>query len=172
MATPLFAAVATDTGWYRFPSASSQTYRLAADFIDAGAEPPQIYGDLYERDSEGRVRLRGLILSRLQTDLDGRLVHTYVRKEDYENCNALPTDTEDVINLTLGIAGTEGAVIVVEQPGGGFKISFRSRGKMDCSAVAATFGGGGHKAAAGAFIDEPFETTQSKVITAAKEAVA
>ena len=47
---------------------------------------------------------------------------------------------------------------------GGFKLSFRSRCALDCSKVAEHFGGGGHKAAAGAFIDEPFETAQSAVL--------
>lgn len=164
MATALFAAVATDTGWYRFPSAGSPTYQLAAKLIDAGASPPQIYGDLYEQETLGRCRLRGMILSRLQTELDGTFVHTYVLKEDFDKAGAVPQDTEDAINLSLAIAGTQFAVILVEQKTGGFKLSFRSRCHLDCSQIAANFGGGGHKAAAGAFIDEPFETAQPKVL--------
>ena len=164
IATPLFAAVATDTGWYRFASASSGTYRLAAKLIDAGASPPEIYGELYEQETLGRCRLRGVILSRLETELEGRLVHTYVLKEDFDKCGAVPQDTEDAINLSLAISGTEFAIILVEQKTGGFKLSFRSRCALDCSKVAEHFGGGGHKAAAGAFIDEPFETAQSAVL--------
>ena len=164
IATPLFAAVATDTGWYRFASAGSGTYRLAAKLIDAGASPPEIYGELYEQETLGRCRLRGVILSRLETELDGRLVHTYVLKEDFDKCGAVPQDTEDAINLSLAISGTEFAIILVEQKTGGFKLSFRSRCALDCSKVAEHFGGGGHKAAAGAFIDEPFETAQSAVL--------
>jgi len=164
MATALFAAVATDTGWYRFPSAGSHSYQLAAKLIDAGASPPKIYGDLYEQETLGRCRLRGMILSRLQTELDGTFVHTYVLKEDFDKSGAVPQDTEDAINLSLAIAGTQFAVILVEQKTGGFKLSFRSRCHLDCSKIAANFGGGGHKAAAGAFIDEPFETAQPKVL--------
>lgn len=157
IAMPLFAAIATDTGWYRFPSAHASTYRYAAKLIDAGADPAQIYSELYERDSIGRLRLRGTVLARVQSELEGRLVYTYILKEDYERTGALPSDTEDLINLTLGISGTEGAVIFIEQPTGGFKLSFRSRGPMDCSEVAGQFGGGGHRAAAGAFIEGSHE---------------
>ena len=164
IATPLFAAVATDTGWYRFASAGSGTYRLAAKLIDAGASPPEIYGELYEQETLGRCRLRGVILSRLETELDGRLVHTYVLKEDFDKCGAVPQDTEDAINLSLAISGTKFAFILVEQKTGGFKLSFRSRCALDCSKVAEHFGGGGHKAAAGAFIDEPFKTAQPSVL--------
>ena len=71
-----------------------------------------------------------------------------------------------MINETLGVAGVEVAVILVELRTGGFKISFRSRCKLDCSQVAGQFGGGGHKAAAGASINEPFEAAQRQVLDA------
>ncbi len=90
IAKPLFAAVATDTGWFRFGSAKGDTYRLAGQLIDAGASPAELYGELYERDTAGRVRLRGEILSRAQTEIDGRLVHTYVLKDDFAKTGALP----------------------------------------------------------------------------------
>ena len=171
MAIPLYAAIATDTGWYRFPATTSYTYQIAGRLIAAGAVPSDIYSELYERDSTGRVRLRGLILSRIQTELQGRLIHTYVNSSDYAMTNSLPTDTEDVINLTLEVAGTEAAVIFVEQPAGGFKLSFRSRCQMDCSRVAEQFGGGGHKAAAGAFIEGALGDVREQVMKAVQTAM-
>lgn len=171
IATPLFAAVATDTGWYRFSSASAVTYRTAAKLIDAGANPAAIYRDLYEQDTLGRVRLRGVILERVTTELAGRLAHTYVLKEDFTQTGALPSDTEDVINMALGIKGTETAVIFVEQGGGGFKISFRSRCQVDCSQLAEQFGGGGHKAAAGAFVPGTLEEARGRVLDAVRAAM-
>ena len=171
MATPLFTAVATDTGWFRFSNAGADTYRIAARLIEAGAVPPEIYGDLYERDTLGRVRLRGLILSRTLAELDGRLVHTHVLKDDFEKCGSLPSDTEDAINLTLAISGTQGAVIMIEQLKGGFKLSFRSRCAMDCNEVAKRFGGGGHKAAAGAFLEGDLHSVQERVLPVVREAM-
>jgi len=171
IATPLFAAVATDTGWYRFGSATSGTYRIAAKLIDAGASPAEIYRELYEQDTVARVRLRGVILSRVACELDGRLAHTYVLAEDFQNTGALPSDTEDVINMTLAIAGVEFAVILVEQPSGGFKISFRSRCALDCSQLAEQFGGGGHKAAAGAFQKGRLSEVQPTVLDAVRAAM-
>ena len=171
IATPLYAAVATDTGWFRFGSVSSSTYRAIAKLVDAGAVPSAIYRDLYEQETLGRSRLRGIILARLATELNGRLVYTYVRKGDFAQAGAEPSDTEDAINLALAIKGTEVAVIMVEQPTGGFKISLRSRCAVDCSQLAATFGGGGHKAAAGGFINEPFEVAQEKLLAAVRQAM-
>ena len=110
-------------------------------------------------------------MSRIVTEIDGRFVHTYVRKDDFQKVGAVPTDTEDAINLALAIAGTEFAVILVEQQQGGVKISFRSRCELDGSKIAEHFGGGGHKAAAGAFVDEPFETVQQRVLDHVRKAM-
>jgi phosphoesterase RecJ-like protein len=171
IAIPLFAAIATDTGWFRFSSARAAAYRAAAELIDAGVRPDELYAQLYERDTLGRVRLRGVILSRVQAERDGRLVHTYVLKEDFSQTGALPSDTEDVINMTLAIAGAEMAVITIEQPEGGCKVSLRSRCAVDCSRIAEQFGGGGHKAAAGAFLDEPPHEAAAKVLAAVQAAL-
>ena len=171
MAMPLFAAIATDTGWFRFPSVNAETYRVIARLIDAGVVPAEVYGDLYERDTIGRLRLRGLILSRTETELDGALMHTSVEKEDFEKMGALPNDTEDAINLTLGVQGSQGAVIFVGQVRGGFKLSFRSRCGMDCNEVARQFGGGGHKAAAGAFLEGTLSDVKAKVLPVVREAM-
>jgi phosphoesterase RecJ-like protein len=172
IARPLFAAIATDTGWFRFGSTSDLTMRYAGDLIEAGARPADIYASLYEQDSLARVQLRGRILARTKTELDGRLAYTAALKQDFEETGALPSDTEDVINMTLGIAGTEVAVILVEQQTGGFKLSFRSRtSKVDCNVLAREFGGGGHKAAAGAFTNAPWPEAQTKVLDAVRKAM-
>lgn len=171
IATPLFAAQATDTGWYRFKSTTGDALRVAASLVDAGAIPQEIYSDIYEQDTLGRLRLRGIVLARTETDLDGRMAHTYLRLSDFKQSGAVPSDTEDLINLTLAINGVEFAVILVEQDAGDFKLSFRSRCGVDCSQLAQQFGGGGHKAAAGAGIDGPFEDAQPKVLKAVREAI-
>jgi bifunctional oligoribonuclease and PAP phosphatase NrnA len=172
MATALYAAIATDTGWFRFGSTTSDTYRIIAELVDSGASPSAIYGDLYERDTLGRVRLRGRILARTQAELDGRLVFTHVLKEDFGDTGAVISDTEDAINLTLGIAGTQVAVIFVEQPTGGCKMSFRSRCAVDSNVLAREFGGGGHKAAAGAFLDASYEQAAQIVLPKVRQAMA
>jgi len=172
MAMPLFAAIATDTGWFRFGSTTSDTMRYAGQLIDAGAVPSQIYAQLYEQDTLPRLQLRGRILARTRLDMNGRLAYTSVLNSDFEETGALPSDTEDAINLTLAIKGVEAAVIMVEQSTGGFKLSFRSRTpQVDCSSLAKTFGGGGHKAAAGAFIAAPWPEAETKVLDAVRAAM-
>lgn len=172
IAVPLFAAISTDTGWFRFGSVTAETYRVIARLVEAGAVPSEIYADLYERDTPGRVRLRGRILSRVESSREGKLMHTYVLKEDFGQTGAEPSDTEDAVNLTLAIEGARVAVILVEQLRGGFKLSFRSRCSVDCSELARYFGGGGHKAAAGAFVEGSLAEVQERVLSKVEEAMA
>jgi phosphoesterase RecJ-like protein len=166
IAMPAFVALATDTGWFRFGSTSSGTLRMAARLVDAGAKPDQIYKDLYEHDTFGRLKLMGASLARAQKALDGRLIYTWIEQTDFANCGAIPSDSEDLINILLSVDGSEAALILVEQKSGGFKISFRSRCQLDCARVAEQFGGGGHKKAAGAFLADPLPVARAKTLDA------
>jgi phosphoesterase RecJ-like protein len=171
IAIPLFAAIATDTGWFRFASTRGDTYRAAGALVDAGVKPSALWNSLYEQDTLARLNLRGRILGRASAEMDGRLIHTAVLQDDFKATGALPSDTEDIVNETLTVGGTQMAVIMVEQPSGEFKVSFRSRCAVDCSKLAEQFGGGGHKAAAGAFVKGPFAEAQTKVLDAVRAAL-
>jgi phosphoesterase RecJ-like protein len=171
IARPLLAALATDTGWFRFASTTAETFRVAAQLVDAGAAPSELYHSLYENNTLARTQLIGRILARTQAELDDRLVHTAALLEDFRATGALPTDTEDVINLTLQVGTAQVAMIMVEQQSGGFKISFRSRSAVDCSKLAEQFGGGGHKAAAGASITGSLEEARARLLDAVRGAM-
>lgn len=166
IATPLYAGLSTDTGGFRFPSTSGETFRLAARLVDAGASPPAIYRELFEQDSIGRLHLVGRTLAGARVSHDGNVITSVVRLADIREAGALPSDTEDLVNLTLAVKGTALAVILIEQPDGRVKVSFRSRSHVDASALAATFGGGGHRAAAGTIVAGPFDDALSKVSAA------
>jgi bifunctional oligoribonuclease and PAP phosphatase NrnA len=166
IATPLYAGLSTDTGGFRFPSTSAETFRVAGRLVDAGASPPAVYRELFEQDSLARIHLVGRTLSGAKPAHDGKVIYSTVRQSDIKEVNALPSDTEDLVNLTLAVKGTEVAVILIEQPDARVKVSFRSRGKVDCNLLAATFNGGGHKAAAGAILPGPFDDALAKVTTA------
>ena len=170
-AASVFAAIATDTGWFRFSSVTGETYRTVARLIDLGVRPETIYGQLYEQETVQRMRLRGQILSQAQTELDGRLIYARVGLRDFECMGAKPSDTEDVINQLLRVAGTEVAMIFMELGPETIKVSFRSRGSVDVRCLAEQFGGGGHVAAAGATLHEPLDATERKILDATRRAM-
>jgi bifunctional oligoribonuclease and PAP phosphatase NrnA len=170
IATPLYAGLSTDTGGFRFPNVSGESFRVAARLVDAHANPTAIYRELFEQDSISRLHLVGRTLAGAQVSHGGRVIASTVRQSDIKEVNAQPADTEDLVNLTLAVKGTEVAVILIEQPDGRIKTSFRSRCQVDCNLLAARFGGGGHKAAAGAILPGPFETARDQVLAAVDEA--
>ena len=170
IATPIYAGLSTDTGGFRFPSVSGESFRMAARLVDAGASPPAIYRELFEQDTLARLHLVGRTIAGAKTSYDGAVIYSTVRQSDIKEVGALPSDTEDLVNLTLTVKGTELAAILIEQPDKRIKVSFRSRGPVDCSALAGRFGGGGHKAAAGSIIDGPFDSAYERVVAAVDEA--
>ena len=165
-ATALFCAIATDTGWFRFSSTSGGTLRAVGRLIDLGAQPDLSYRRLYERYSPARVRLTGRLLERIELACDGRLAWLAARRDDFAHTGAVPADTEDVVNECFRIVGVECAFIAHEQRDGRVKVSFRSRGDVDVATVAEGFGGGGHRQAAGALFDGPFDQGLSRLIDA------
>ena len=152
MAANLFVAVAMDTGWFRHSNASPATFALASELVAAGARPELLYDELFERNSLARLRLVGLVLERLTVAAGGRVAYTELRRDDYEATGATPQDSEDLVNYTRSVDGVEVGLFFMEQPRGGVKVSFRSRGAVDVARLAETFGGGGHRQAAGAIL--------------------
>jgi len=163
-ATALYCAIATDTGWFRFPSTTSRTMRIAGQLIDRGAEPHVLYRLIHEQRTVGRLRLSGRVIGRINIDCDGRLGYLTVSVQDYKETGAIPADTEDLVNQCLTVVGVEAAFIAIEQPNGNVKVSFRSRLEIDVAEVAAQFGGGGHKQAAGATLPGPLADALAKVL--------
>lgn len=169
IATGLVTAIAMDTGWFRHPSTSPQTLRVVADLVESGAAIDEIYRLLFERSSLGRLRLMGETLSGLKTEADGRIAYATVTREAIERTGAIPQDTEDLVDFTVSISGVEVGLLFLEQSRGGIKLSLRSRNGLDCSKLAGRFGGGGHRAAAGATLPEPLAQSMQNVLAAVKE---
>lgn len=171
-ASALFCAIATDTGWFRFPSTTANTLRIAGDLVDAGARPNLLFQALYEQASLSRTKLAGRVLSSIKLDCDGKLAYVTVTQPDFAETGAVPADTEDLVNECLKIVGTKAAFIAIEQPTKSVKISFRSRVGLNVAEIAERFGGGGHKQAAGAILPGPIPTAIAQVLAAMKMALA
>jgi len=170
-ATALFAAIATDTGWFRFSAVTSQTMRRIARLMEFGAVPAQIYRELYEQLSLARMHLVGRALTRMVLECNGSLAYLSIPWSDFEETGAVSSDTEDLVNECLKITGTKGAFIAIEMQSRQVKVSFRSRSEaLDVAKIAEQFGGGGHRAAAGATLPGPLaqaiETARGVMIPA------
>src|SRR4051812_14062207 len=171
IAAALFAAIATDTGWFRFPSVGEATLTAAARLVAAGTKPNQVFAVLYEQNSLPRLLLQGCILSNVKSHLDGRMLSTAITQADLNAVGAEATDTEDVINRLLSVAGVEVALLFLELGPQETKVSLRSRSTFDVNQVAARFGGGGHKAASGVRYSGPLSEAEPAVLAAVTQSL-
>jgi phosphoesterase RecJ-like protein len=170
-AEALFAAVATDTGWFRHLNTTPATFALAEKLSRAGARPTLLYDLLYENSTLPRMKLLGLVLSRLRTVENGKVALTEIYLADYAATGAIPPDTEDMVTYTRAVAGVEVGLFFLEQPAGGVKVSFRSRQRIDVAKIAEQFGGGGHRLASGATLALALPEAQARVLEAVRRAL-
>ena len=171
VASGILTAVAMDTGWFRHSNTRSSTLRAVADLIDAGAKVDVLYRQLFERNTLGRLKLMGETLSGIETDVGGRIAYAMISKDDLMRTNAIPPDSEDLVDYTVGLRGVEVGMLFIEQAKGGAKVSFRARNGLDCSKVAAQFGGGGHRAAAGATVPGSMPEIVERALEAVRSAL-
>jgi phosphoesterase RecJ-like protein len=167
----LFVALAMDTGWFRHSNTTPATFTLAADLVRAGARATEAYECLFEQNTLARLKLMGLVLARLQLAHGGKVAHTEIRRDDYAATGATPQDSEDLINYTRSVEGVEVGLLLMEQPRGGVKISFRSRQRIDVARLAERFGGGGHRLASGAILETTLDEARRRVLAAVGEAL-
>jgi phosphoesterase RecJ-like protein len=166
VAEPLFVAIATDTGWFRFGSTNSRTLRIAATLLDTGIAVDKMYRTIFEESSLARLKLMGRILQSISLVAGGRAAYAVIRLEDLKETGAVPQDSEDLVNYTLSITGVELGLLFAEQASGEVKVSFRSRDDVDCTHLAAQFGGGGHRQAAGATVSGSLSDAVARVLQA------
>jgi phosphoesterase RecJ-like protein len=170
-ATNLFAALATDTGDFRYASATGRAFRAAAEMVDAGANPPRVANWVHNNRSLASVRLLGESLRTLRITCDGKLALITADREAFERAGAGPEDTEETVNVPRSIMGVEAVAYFKQWEPGVVRISLRSRGSVDVRAVAASFGGGGHTNAAGCTIEGELTEIEDMVAAAMAAAV-
>ncbi|NLG80572.1 MAG: bifunctional oligoribonuclease/PAP phosphatase NrnA [Firmicutes bacterium] len=153
MATCLFTAVGTDSGFFRFSNTSPTTLRIAARLVEKGAEPFRISEQVYETKTLGSLKLLGRVLDTLQTDEAGKVAWVEVRREWLSEFGVDEGQTEGFVNYPRMVKGVEVALLFRESAEGKIRVGMRSRGDFDVSALAEVFNGGGHSRAAGCSVE-------------------
>jgi phosphoesterase RecJ-like protein len=154
-ATPIYAAIVSDTGGFRYSTTHPETLRLGARLVEAGADPWLVASHLFERWEPARLRLLSAIIATLEMAFEGRVAIMRVTREMLQICGANDDMVEGMVNYARRVEGVEIGALLWEWPvrdakGNHLetKISLRSSGRADVSAVASALHGGGHRAAA------------------------
>jgi phosphoesterase RecJ-like protein len=145
----LYAGLVTDTGRFQYQATTPETLRVAATLREHDFDHAELVRALYEDQEPGALRLLGTALRRMTEVPGSSLVWTYVTRADMADVGIGPADADELIDVLRTARGSDVAVVLKQQGDGRFKVSMRSRGAHDLAAVAAAFGGGGHRLAAG-----------------------
>ena len=166
IATCLYAAILTDTGGFRYGNTRSSSLLAAAELVDGGADPQWISENIYESDPAGRIRLLSMVLPTLTLEEDGKVGSLVVTQKALADARALPEHSEGFVDLPRSIKVVQISVLYAETLDGRFKISLRSKGKINIEKVARFLGGGGHVNAAGCRVSGELADIRRRVIEA------
>lgn len=167
----LYTAILTDTGSFRFSNATPNVLRVAAELVERGASPDDLYRRVYGSHPMRRFRLLRRALDTLDTAHRGQVAWMVIPREAYARLGCEPDDLEGLVDVPREVRGAEVAVLFREMEDGEVKISFRSNGAADVNALALRFGGGGHVRASGAVISGELDEVIRDVVAAAGELV-
>jgi bifunctional oligoribonuclease and PAP phosphatase NrnA len=153
IAAPLYAAIMTDTGSFRFERTTAELHRSVAELLDTGIDPTSIYDQLYDESRLSKIKLLGRSLNSLKLISNDSIGYMILTQKDFNELKAMESDTENFVNFIISIEGVKLGLLFIELKNG-FKVSFRSKGKVPVNKLAGVFGGGGHINAAGARFTE------------------
>ena len=168
----LYVAISTDTGSFRYENTSPRTLRIAADLLEAGVRPDEVADKVYDNFSLERLRLMEMVLATLEIYAGGQIGMIRVTAEMFSKSGAASGDVEGFVNYPWALRSVRVAVFLKETKKGMISVSMRAKGTCDVAAIAADFGGGGHRNAAGfRFSDTTMEEVQKKVLDALMRAL-
>ncbi len=154
MAQALYVGIATDTGQFRFPSTTPDTFEMARRLCECGARPSEAAYELYERESFGRIKLLQNFLDSLCMEFDGRVCAGFIKDGVYESTGSTIDDSEGLVDYARSIDGVQIGVMV-EDRAGALKGSLRAKDPFfRVDQIAKLFGGGGHACAAGLNVED------------------
>lgn len=159
----LFAlGLLTDSGNFSHKDVSANTYRVAAQLKDCGADFYEIGYKMFNCQSKARAMLYRRVLNSMRFALEDKLVFMTVTQKDFEETGTEKSQTEGFVDYPLSIEGVEVSVAVMEVKRNQYKVSLRSR-RVDVNAVASRFGGGGHVLASGCMLCCEYEEVIDRI---------
>jgi phosphoesterase RecJ-like protein len=178
VAEALFVGLATDTGWFRFPSAGPETLHLAAWLLELGVDKPRLYQVIEETFRPQRLALQARALASLEYALDGAVAIMTLRASDFRETGGSVQDVSELVNTPMSVRTVRVSILLAQTSAKGTKLSFRSKPDdpghdngtaVDMNLLAQRFGGGGHVYAAGATVEVDVDEAKAALVAALQE---
>jgi bifunctional oligoribonuclease and PAP phosphatase NrnA len=158
-AQAIYTGILFDTGSFRYPKTTPETFKIVSHLVEIGANPFDIYEQIYETNSLSSFELKAMILASMEIHHDGKLIIMKLTPEMLIKSGASFAEGELAINLPLTVQGVIVSILVKQDINGPVKVSMRTKGDYDVAEIAMANGGGGHKNAAGYKSRISFEET-------------
>ena len=163
IASLCYVGLMTDTGRFQYQNTSPASFLAASEMVKAGANPSALATLMYQNRTRASLQLEECMLSKTCLIADGQVAYSYLLIRDFSDTGALRSDAEPLIDVLRSLHGVRVACLLREQENG-IRGSLRAKDDVDVSAIAKSFGGGGHRAAAGF----TFEGTMEEALAAIK----
>ncbi len=164
MAQALYMGLVFDTGSFVYPKTSALTLRIAHELVAMGVNPNQVYSNLYESHSLSSLVLMSHVLSSLKLHLGGRVAVQGMPRRLLEKSHARYEEADQFINIPLRSREVRVSIFFKQNAEGLWRCSLRSKGPIDVAAIARSFGGGGHRTAAGFKCTRPIAAIQGEIL--------
>ena len=170
VATAIYTAIATDTGFFRFNNTTGKVLRIASALVDDfNISPSHISEQVHEEKSFASLRLLAEVLGTLTLEDNGRIAWLSLSHEMLQRYEIEMEETEGFVSYARSVSGVELGIFFKELAPGEIKVSLRSGASIDVSKVAGAFGGGGHARAAGCSIQAPLDEAITKLLSYVKD---
>ncbi|GAB1409148.1 bifunctional oligoribonuclease/PAP phosphatase NrnA [Desulfovibrionales bacterium] len=166
----IYLAIISDTGNFCFNNTRPETLEMAAEILRMGLLPGPFHEHRQSTGTLNQLQMRGTVLQEARLYADGKISLISFSRELFERTSTGPEDTEGLVNTVLYVQGVHVAISVREEEKG-IKFSLRSKGSINVQAVAAAFGGGGHRNAAGGILDMDMKAAQESLVQAVTQAI-
>ncbi|HEY7912976.1 MAG TPA: bifunctional oligoribonuclease/PAP phosphatase NrnA [Blastocatellia bacterium] len=167
----IYTALLTDTGSFHFSNTTERTLKIASELVRKGVEPARISQALFYSYPYSKIKLLGRVLSEIERDESGRIAWITMDRDMMYEAGASEEDSDGIVNYALSIDEVEAVAFFKELAEGVYRVSLRSKGKYNVARVAESFGGGGHKNAAGCRVEGDFAEVRQRVIEGLQSAV-
>ena len=167
----IYTTIISDTGSFNYSNTNSETFQIASELLKSGVNPSQISQALYENEPLRKLELFKVAMPTLDITLNKDIASIYVDKNMYDETGTTREDTEGLVNIPRSIKGVEVALLFRQEGDSDWKVSLRSKGRVNVAKIAEEFGGGGHARASGCSLKGSIVEVKAKVISRIEEAL-
>jgi phosphoesterase RecJ-like protein len=165
-ATCLYAAIASDTGCFRFSNTTARSHRITAGLMETGIDTGDLNRRFFSDMTPEKFEIMRRALSRVERHQQGAVALSWLTAADLEEVGATAADSENLVNLWQNIKGVQVAILMKSFDEGESRLSFRSTAAFNSADFARSLGGGGHAMAAGATLSSPLEEARQQLLDA------